>query len=248
MTDFSGQVAVVTGGASGIGAAVAAAFVAEGASVAVLDLDKPGEVAPHGRLVHHRCDVSDEAAVEATFDRVRQLWSRIDVVVHAAAVLGGSGPFAELTLDQWRRYIDVNLTGSFLVARAAATRMIADGVRGRIVLIGSVNSFAAERGAAPYVASKGGVRLLTRAAAVDLAQHGITVNMIAPGPILTPATRAAFETEATRSSLERALPAGRPGSPGDVAAAALFLASPGSGFITGTDLVVDGGMFAQILN
>jgi NAD(P)-dependent dehydrogenase (short-subunit alcohol dehydrogenase family) len=124
--------------------------------------------------------------------------------------------------------------------------MIAAGVEGRIVLIGSVNSFAAERNAAPYASSKGG-RLLTRAAAVDLAQYGITVNMIAPGPITTPATQANFETDATKHVFARVLPGGSPGTPADVAAAAMFLASRES-FITGTDLLVDGGMFARIMN
>lgn len=246
MRRFEGKVVIVTGGASGIGAATVDAFKAEGAKVAVLDIRQP----PTARadVYDCRCDVSNEQSVEASFEEVGRILGDVDVVVHAAAVLGGSGPFHQLTLEAWKRYIDVNLTGSFLVARAAAARMVAKGAEGRIILVGSVNSVASERGAAPYASSKGGMRMLTRSAAVDLAAYGITVNMILPGPILTPATASNFEQPETRSLFERVLPAGKPGSPSDIAAAALFLASPESRFVTGTDLVVDGGMFAQILN
>ena len=245
---FTRKVVVVTGGASGIGAAVVEAFRQEGANAAILDVARidGDHVNPSTLRIH--CDVSDEAAVDAAFDQVMARWNRVDVVVHSAALLGGSGPFEDLSLERWRRYVDVNLTGSFLVCRAAAKRMIARGTEGRIILVGSVNSYAAERNAAPYVASKGGVRLLTKAAAVDLARHGITVNMIAPGPILTPATADSFSTPATRDVLARVLPGGEPGRPADVAAVALFLGSPESRFVTGTDILVDGGMFAQILN
>lgn len=245
---FIGKVVVVTGGASGIGAAVVDAFRQEGAEVAILDV-APADV-DQGRTsalgIH--CDVSDEEAVDAAFDQIMARWNRVDVVIHSAALLGGSGPFEDLSLERWRRHIDVNLTGSFLVCRAAAQRMIARKIEGRIILVGSVNSYAAERHAAPYVASKGGVRLLTKAAAVDLARHGITVNMIAPGPILTPATAENFDSPATREIFAHVLPGGEPGRPADVAAVALFLGSPESRFVTGTDILVDGGMFAQILN
>ena len=166
-----------------------------------------------------------ESAVEAAFERVTAERGSVDVVVHCAALLGLSGPFHELTLDVWKRYIDTNLTGAFLVARAAACRMVASRTRGRLILIGSVNSFASERLAAPYVASK-----------------------IAPGPIATPATQERFDAPDLRQTIERVLPASSPGKPADIAAAALFLASPDSGFVTGTDLVVDGGLLAQILN
>lgn len=249
MKRFDGKVVVVTGGASGIGAATVDAFLAEGARVAVLDrafksarqkaVDAPVDVV---------CDVSQEGEVEAAFDGIVNRWGAVDVVVHGAATLGASAPFHEVSLATWREYIDTNLTGSFLVSRAAANRMIAGGIEGRIILVGSVNSFAAEREAAPYAVSKGGVRLLTRAAAVDLARFGITVNMVAPGPITTPATAGNFESEATKALFSRVLPAGGPGQPQDVAAAILFLATKESRFITGTDIVVDGGMFAQILS
>lgn len=247
MPRFKDRVIVVTGGASGIGAAAVDAFWREGARVAALDIRERPDQVPDGVRSYH-CNVADEASVEATFDRVAMDIGEIDVVVHSAAVLGGSGPFHQLSLDTWNRYIDINLTGSFLVSRAAASRMVAKATKGRIILIGSVNSVASERGAAPYASSKGGMRMLTRSAAVDLGPYGITVNMILPGPITTPATRENFEQPETRRTFERVLPGGLPGSPADIAAAALFLASPESRFVTGTDLVVDGGMLAQILN
>jgi NAD(P)-dependent dehydrogenase (short-subunit alcohol dehydrogenase family) len=248
MANFDKKVVVVTGGSSGIGAALVDEFLREGAHVAVLDIAAPVEDLPHQGAVYLACDVSNEASVESALERVSQDLGQIDIVVHSAAVLGVSGPFHELALETWQKYINTNLTGAFLVCRGAARRMIAAGVEGRIVLIGSVNSFAAERNAAPYASSKGGVRLLTRAAAVDLAQYGITVNMIAPGPITTAATQANFETDATKHVFARVLPGGKPGTPADVAAAVMFLASRESRFITGTDLLVDGGMFAQIMN
>ncbi|UPA27765.1 SDR family NAD(P)-dependent oxidoreductase [Shinella oryzae] len=249
MKRFNGKVVVVTGGASGIGAATAEAFLSEGARVAVLDraFDATLQRATD-TLWEVACDVSQEGDVEAAFDNIMERWGAVDVVVHAAATLGASAPFHKVSLATWQKYVDTNLTGSFLVSRAAANRMIACGIEGRIILVGSVNSFAAEREAAPYAATKGGIRLLARAAAVDVARFGITVNMVAPGPITTPATAANFESDETKGIFARVLPAGGPGQPQDVAAAILFLATKESRFITGTDLVVDGGMFAQILN
>jgi NAD(P)-dependent dehydrogenase (short-subunit alcohol dehydrogenase family) len=248
MKKFQDKVVVVTGGASGIGAAVADAFSREGAVVAALDIKAPASDRQVDHIHYYTCDVADEKMVEATFDQVAAKFGQIDVLVHCAALLGVSAPFHQLTLETWNRYIDVNLTGSFLVSRAAASRMVAKGISGRIILIGSVNSFASERFAAPYASSKGGVRLLTRAAAIDLARYGITVNMIAPGPVVTPPLQEKFDSPELRKIFERVMPGGAPGIPSDIASAALFLASPDSGFINGTDLVVDGGLLAQIMN
>nr|WP_246422940.1 SDR family oxidoreductase [Mycoplana azooxidifex] len=248
MTRFQDKIVVVTGGASGIGASIADAFRREGAKVAVLDIHLP-EVSVRGEDIWYReCDIASEAAVEGSFDAVQAQLGPVDVLVHCAAKLGVSAPFHEVTAEAWNSYIDINLTGSFLASRAAASRMVANGTPGRIVLIGSVNSFASERNAAPYASSKGGVRLLTRSAAIDLARYGITVNMIAPGPIVTPPLEDKFASPELTQIFDRVLPGGKPGRPADIASTALFLALPESAFITGADIVVDGGMLAQILN
>ncbi|MBM7044085.1 MULTISPECIES: SDR family NAD(P)-dependent oxidoreductase [Rhizobium] len=248
MAKFQDKVVVVTGGASGIGASVAEAFQREGATVAVLDIRLPEASARSSAVRYHECDVASETSVEECFDTVLSDLGSVDVLVHCAARVGVSAPFHEVTAEAWNSYIDVNLTGSFLVSRAAASRMVANDTAGRIILIGSVNSFASERNAAPYASSKGGVRLLTRSAAIDLARYGITVNMIAPGPIVTPPLEEKFATPELTRIFDRVMPGGKPGRPGDIASTALFLASPEAAFINGADIVVDGGMLAQILN
>ncbi len=248
MGKFADKVVVVTGGASGIGSAIVEAFVAEGAIAAVLDIQDRQSGKTPSQVHGYHCDVSDEQAVEAAFNGVEADLGRIDVVVHCAAKLGVTAPFHLLKTEDWHSYIDINLTGSFYVSRAAAKRMVAAGTHGRIILIGSVNSFASERFAGPYASSKGGVRLLTRAAAVDLAPYGITVNMIAPGPIVTPPLSEKFAQPELQNIFGRVMPAGKPGTPQDIAGAALFLASPEAGFVNGSDITVDGGMLAQILN
>ncbi|MFO1058247.1 MAG: SDR family oxidoreductase [Dongiaceae bacterium] len=240
---LAGKVAIVTGAAGGIGAGCAARFRDEGAQLVVADLAPPDAALGIADLAFVACDVADAAAVERLVATALARHGRIDALVHAAALLGGSGPFLEVSREAWEAYIRVNLTGTFLVAQAVARAMAAGG-GGRIVTIGSVNSFAAEPTAAPYVASKGGVRLLTKAMAVDLARHGITVNMIAPGPITTPRNAALFGSPALAESFARLVPAGGAGTPADIANAAVFLCEEAGRFVTGTEIVVDGGALA----
>jgi NAD(P)-dependent dehydrogenase (short-subunit alcohol dehydrogenase family) len=242
-----GETALVTGVAGGIGAAIARRFLAEGAYVVGLDMAEPTPQLAIDGLPIIRLDICDRPAVDRAITEVVSAHGKLDILVHAAARLGGSGPFLSITTEDWDAYIRTNLTGSFHIAQAAARAMTAGGIRGRIVLIGSVNSFAAEPGAAPYVASKGGVRLLAKAMAVDLASHGISVNLIAPGPITVPRNAALFASGPLRRSFRRQIPAGGPGSPDEVAEAALFLAERRSGFVTGAEIAVDGGLLAQIL-
>lgn len=239
---LAGRICLVTGAAGGIGAAVASRFEQEGASVFRSDLEaQPG---PDGGIL--ACDVHEEAAVEALVTRIERDCGGIDVLVHAAARLGGSGPVLDVAAAEFESFVAVNLVGSFLVARGVARAMVRTGRRGRIILIGSVNSFAAEPEAAPYVASKGGVRMLAKAMAVDLARYGITVNLLAPGAVTVPRNRELFASAAVASQHGRDIPLGTPGLPADIAHAALFLAEEGSRYVTGAELVVDGGLLSSI--
>jgi NAD(P)-dependent dehydrogenase (short-subunit alcohol dehydrogenase family) len=229
---LAGQRALVTGAGGGIGAAIVRRLRDEGALVVGCDLAGSDLV----------CDIADEAAVERLI-AANQLF---DVLIHAAALTGGSGRFPDVTTEAFDRYLTVNLRGPFLVARAVARSMIAAGRPGRMVMIGSVNSLAAEPDALPYVASKHGLLGLVRAMAVDLAHHRIATNLIAPGPILVDRNRALFAAEPLRSGLARTVPAGGPGAPEAVAEAALYFADPNTTFVTCTVLTVDGGNTAMV--
>jgi NAD(P)-dependent dehydrogenase (short-subunit alcohol dehydrogenase family) len=230
------RVALVTGAASGIGEATTARFRDEGAVVATLDLQ--GDV-------DHALDVRDEAAVEAAVRAVVDRAGRIDVVVNAAGVAGG-GPVHLLPADEWDRVVDVNLKGTFLVAKHVAAVML--GQRsGSIINIASIEGLEGTEGGSAYNASKGGVVLLTKNMAIDYGRVGIRVNCICPGFIETPMMAAVMENEGMKVYRDRWLEEhklGRFGRPSEIAAAALFLASDDASFVTGHALVVDGGFTA----
>jgi len=238
---LAGLSALVTGAGGGIGGAIAQRFVAEGAKV--IGLDVAGEGTGFPLLT---CDVRDGAAVERAVPEVAERNGGIDIVVTAAARTGGRAAFPDVTDDEWNSYIDINLTGAFRVCRAAARLMIAQGRGGSIVTIGSVNSLVAEQQALPYASSKGGIALLTKAMAVDLAAHGIRANMIAPGPVDVPRNAELFGSPAFQRGFALTMPMGHPATPADVANAAVYLAEPGSRMVTGTTLLVDGGLLAQV--
>jgi 3-oxoacyl-[acyl-carrier protein] reductase len=244
-------VAVVTGAGRGIGRAIAARLAASGARVVIAERDGSGEQAAAAlreRGAEAICvltDVSDPEQVGVLVERTRSDLGEIDVLVNNAAVSLGES-FLETSLETWSRTIAVNLTGPFLCAQAVARAMVGAGTRGRIVNVASINSFAAERRAASYVASKGGIAMLTKAMAVDLAGHGIRVNAVAPGPIRTEATAALFDAEPYRSAIVQGVPLGRSGDAAEVAAAVHFLASEEASFVTGETLVVDGGFIAYL--
>ena len=177
----------------------------------------PGRVAAarwgSERITPRSVDLADRASIAAAFAEAVAALGALDVLVAAGALKGGAGNMAEVSDEDWDRYISVNLTGTFLSCRAAARAMIAGGRGGRIITIGSVNSFMSEPNAAPYVASKGGVAMLTRAMAVDLARHGILVNMIAPGPIEVPNNPEQYREPKLARTLADVVALGRAGLP-----------------------------------
>jgi 3-oxoacyl-[acyl-carrier protein] reductase len=244
---LAGRTAIVTGAAQGIGRGIARRFAREGARVVVADLDIEGaehtaaEINASGEAFAIACDVADEAQVEAMVESTAARYGGPHILVNNAAIALCFQPFLEMTPGEWRRVIDVNLTGVFLCSQAAARRMRVQG-GGRIVNIASVNSFRPEPDVAHYAASKGGVLLLTMSMARDLAPHGILVNAIAPGPIRTERTIAwdAAHPEAIGEALAR-LPLRRRGEPDEVASAAVFLVSDEAAYVCGHTLAVDGG-------
>jgi 3-oxoacyl-[acyl-carrier protein] reductase len=242
-----GRVAAITGGALGIGRATALAFAAEGAAVALGDVqaDAAETVAREirqggGRAIAIGVDVGDAAAVQAFVDRVVVEFGRLDVMF-ANAGIAHSAPFLEHPEAQWQRVLRVNLTGVFLCCQAAARQMVKQG-GGRIITTASINGFRGVENLAGYNAAKAGVIELTRTMAVELAQHHIAVNAIAPAQIDTRLTRGLPEA-ARRRRVER-IPMGRFGEPEEVARVALFLASDDASYVTGHTLAVDGGYLA----
>jgi NAD(P)-dependent dehydrogenase (short-subunit alcohol dehydrogenase family) len=221
------RLVAITGGASGIGAACATRFASDGASVAVLDLSSTPPV-----------DVTDEAAVEGWFDSLDRA---PDVLVNAAGT-GGATRVADTPFAEWRRVLSVNLDGTFLCLRAAASRMIAEGVRGCVVNISSINEFWPLTGFGAYCASKAGVAMLTRVAALELGPHGIRVNAIAPGPIATPLSAPLRGFPGVDEETLKRTPLGEGWAPPSyVASVAAFLTSDDARWVTGRSIPVDGG-------
>lgn len=239
-----GKTAIVTGGAQGIGQACAERLVADGARVIVADLNEAGatEVAaslgPGAFAVH--CDVADPDLVAALHERVEREAGGVDLLVHAAAIVPFI-PWDEVDLATWRRLIDVNLTGTFLMCRASSDQMRRLGRKGRIINFMSNAFFAGTPNMAPYVAAKGGVMGLTRALATELGRYGITVNAVAPGMVASPAVENSPHARAW--DFVEALQAVKGhGQPSDIAGTVAFLASDDAAWITGQTINVDAGM------
>lgn len=256
MRILEGQRALVTGASSGIGEGIARALAAAGATVAVnytsggsraaavvADIVKAG-----GKAIAVGADVSDEEQVEALFERLRSEWGSVDILVNNAG-LQKDAAIQDMTLADWNRVLAVNLTGQFLCARAAVREFLRRGPQpgvsratGKIICISSVHEVIPWAGHANYAASKGGVMLLMKTLAQELAPKRIRVNSICPGAIKTPLNQAAWKTPEAEASLLNLIPYRRIGLPEDIGRAAVWLASDAADYVTGTSLFVDGGM------
>ena len=250
------KVAIVTGGSSGIGRAIASSFAAEGANVVIADtVELPIEggesivrtiESTGGSAIYVETDISDWAAVDALVGATVARFGRLDVLVNNAAIYTTTN-LLETTSEQWARVIAVNLTGFFYCSKRAVMQMLtqepANEVRGRIINISSQHGMVACPGDFPYSVSKGGIVQMTRQIAVDHAGDLIICNAIAPGKIITGKPGVANDPEALEYSRRRT-PLPRLGAPNDVAGAALFLASDMASYITGINLMVDGGWMA----
>ncbi|WP_193048106.1 SDR family oxidoreductase [Mycolicibacterium baixiangningiae] len=242
--DFSltGKVALVTGGASGIGAAIAEAFAVKGARVAVADLNESGAQATATALSTDsrgfRCDVSDPGSVTATVDAVTETFGRLDILVNSAGI-ARLAPAEELSLADWESTIDINLKGTFLMCQAAGRRMLTSG-GGSIVNLASQAATVALDQHVAYCASKFGVVGVSKVLAAEWGGRGVRVNTISPTVVLTELGHRAWDGP-RGDALKALIPIGRFAYPAEIAAAAVFLASDAAAMITGADLVVDGG-------
>jgi len=243
---IEGKRAIVTGAASGIGLATAQRFLAEGARVAAADVNAEGlDAAWAGAGDGVRTwvvDVADRDAVVRFVDEAAAWLGGVDILVNSAGTIG-EGPTLDLAEDEWDRVVDINLKGSFLVSQQAGKHMREAG-GGAMVHVSSVAAEQANPYHPHYAASKGGIRQLTKALAVGLAEFNIRSNAVGPGPIMTGMGAGEFEDKARYERLVRRVLRGRVGRPEEVASAILFLASDEADFVNGTTLYVDGGVLA----
>jgi NAD(P)-dependent dehydrogenase (short-subunit alcohol dehydrogenase family) len=256
MGALDGKVAIVTGGARGIGLAIARRYVAEGAKVVIGDIDQAGEA--EARALGAGCrfvatDVGNAADADKLVAQATTAFGKLDVLVNNAGIIHAAD-FLDLKEQDFDRVLRVNLKGAFLVGQAAARQMVAQvkggpdignaGRAGAIINMSSINATVAIPNQAPYCVSKGGLSQLTKVMALSLAPHGIRVNAIGPGSIMTPMMATiATDREAKRRVLSRT-PLGRIGDADEVASVAVFLASDAASYVTGEIIYVDGGRLA----
>ena len=241
---LDGRTAVITGAARNIGAACARRLAAEGANVVLVDVEeRVHEVASeigNDRALSLLADVSSKAAVDKVFDRAIERFDRIEILVNNAAIVAGAARhFLELDEELWDRVLAVNLKGHYLCSHRAANHMARKG-GGVIVTMSSGGATRAHRGMASYDAAKGGIEALTRALALDLAPYGIRTVCVVPGLVYQEG-----HSEEMIARTSATVPLGRPGQPGDVAAAVAFAVSDDASYINGSNIVVDGGVLVQ---
>lgn len=248
------KVALITGAGSGIGKAIAMRFVQEGAQV-VINTHPGGKhsgpesfqdvLALNPKSLVLPANVNDRAGVEAMISQIAEKLGRLDIVVNNAGI-EIQKPFLEVTDDEWNKVISVNLYGSFLVSQLAARQMVKQGGGGKLIFISSVHEDIPFVGYTAYCASKGGIRMLMRNLAMELAPYKINVNNIAPGAIATPINQKVLENPDDKKNAISEIPWGRFGKPEEVASVALFLASRESEYVTGSTYYVDGGLTQQV--
>jgi len=250
--DLSGRTALVTGSSAGLGLAMARALGQAGAALILNGRDKErleaaaAELGSEGLAVSLSVfDVADEASILAAFRALDAKSVTVDILVNNAGIQFRK-PMLDLATEDWRRVLDTNLTSAFIVGREAARRMIARGGGGKIINIGSLMSELGRVTIAPYTASKGGIKLLTRSMAAEWASHDIQANAIGPGYIATEMNRALLDDPAFDQWVRTRAPAGRWGTPADLAGAVVFLASAASAYVNGQILYIDGGMTAVL--
>lgn len=246
------KVAVVTGASSGIGKAIALTFAEEGAAVTVDYRSHPDEAkgvveqitGTGGRALAVQADISKPEDVEGLVQKTVEEFGWLDAMVNNAGI-ENKMPFLDTPIEVWNKAIAVNLTGPWLCCQEAARQFVAQGGSGRIINVSSVHEERPMPTNSPYCAAKGGLRMLMRTIAVELAPSGITVNNIAPGAIDTPMDAPLKEHSGQMKELLSEIPVGRMGKPEEVAALAVYLASDASAYVTGSTFFIDGGMMRQ---
>jgi NAD(P)-dependent dehydrogenase (short-subunit alcohol dehydrogenase family) len=244
MFSLEGRTAVVTGGASGMGAAIVEGYASNGVRVVIIDVnDRLGEQTAtrigSDKVSFLKADVTDSQEVDGAVSRAHELLGRIDILVNAAGVFL-TGPVEDLSDSEWDRVMKINVYGTFYMSRAVGRIMIAQ-QSGKIINFSSTDAFLGVPNQPVYCASKGAVNQLTRVLAVDWIKHGINVNAIGPCDFATPMIEPYLDTEEYRSWILDALPVGRVGQPPEIVGAAVFLASEASKMVVGHTLLVDGG-------
>lgn len=246
------KVALITGGAQGIGRAIAVRFAAEGAKVAIADLHAEAMKdtvslieSKGGHALALEADVRHKAQVDRMVDAALAQWGRLDILVNGAGI-NRTASFLEITEEDWDAHLDIILKGTFLVSQRAAQAMVKQGDGGSIIQISSVNGLSAEADQAHYNAAKGGINLLAMSMAVELAAHGIRVNSLCPGFIETRLTKPLIDNPPAIAEYLKSIPMGRVGQPEEIASAALFMASDESRYMTGHTMVIDGGQVIKL--